>query len=254
MLKRQVPFVMVDIAVIDDEEHLDIYDKMVFMIINRYAGNEDGKAWPSRPTIAKKARCSVDRVDKSIKNLMRLGLVRKEPRKKENGSNHSNVYEIPPMISSIPVSGFVPEQVAAAPKEEEKKISIYEVFYQTFGKVETPIQTQSMMQFQQEGLSDDLIIYGLEQTGLAGANFRYAEKIFHSWVKDGIRTIEQAKAAEQKYQELKKRPNRNQVPSKPMPEWLKEEEKKDDPKLNDFDQTAEEEANQKWLQELLKQG
>ena len=73
----------------------DISDKAVrlYTILARYADNETLQAFPSRETLAERARCHVKSIDRAIQELAELGAIVKTHRKAGNGFQ-SNVYTL----------------------------------------------------------------------------------------------------------------------------------------------------------------
>lgn len=71
-----------------------IHEKMIYIILERYANNNDGIAFPSISTIAKSAMCGVTTVKKYIKKLVDKGYITKTSRPKANGDNDSNIYTV----------------------------------------------------------------------------------------------------------------------------------------------------------------
>lgn len=57
---------------LDQVVHKDLFEciqeKMIYIVLERYANNNDGIAFPSISTIAKSAMCGVTTVKKYIKN------------------------------------------------------------------------------------------------------------------------------------------------------------------------------------------
>jgi DNA-binding transcriptional MocR family regulator len=51
----------------------------LYVRLTRYA-NRDGQGWPSRATLAEKMRCSVDTIDRAVKELERVGALQVERR------------------------------------------------------------------------------------------------------------------------------------------------------------------------------
>jgi len=77
-----------------DRQDLNIYEKMIYIVIARYVDKED-KAFPSVPTIAKKGSMSERQVQMIINSLVKKGLIKKEPRiNKYNKSKTSNLYTL----------------------------------------------------------------------------------------------------------------------------------------------------------------
>jgi hypothetical protein len=67
----------------------------LFGVLNRYAG-ENRPAWPSRKTLATRLDCSVPSIDRSMRELVELGALTVEERRRENGSRTSSLYHLWP--------------------------------------------------------------------------------------------------------------------------------------------------------------
>jgi len=77
-----------------DRQDLNIYEKMIYIVIARYVDKED-KAFPSVPTIAKRGSMSERQVQTIINSLVKKGLIKKELRiNKHNKSKTSNLYTL----------------------------------------------------------------------------------------------------------------------------------------------------------------
>jgi DNA-binding transcriptional MocR family regulator len=72
----------------------------VYCVIRRHADARTGECFPTRRTVATKARCSVASVDKSIKQLVANGAISSVRRKNKAGDPTSNLYTI--LSSSLP--------------------------------------------------------------------------------------------------------------------------------------------------------
>lgn len=67
--------------------------KSVYMYLKDRADSE-GRCWPAIKTIALKLGLSRSTVKRALDDLVRAGLLRKDPRWRENGSYTSNLYQI----------------------------------------------------------------------------------------------------------------------------------------------------------------
>ena len=77
-----------------DRQDLNIYEKMIYIVIVRYTDKED-RAFPSAPTIARKGSMSERQVQTIINSLVKKGLIKKEPRiNKDSKSKTSNLYTL----------------------------------------------------------------------------------------------------------------------------------------------------------------
>lgn len=65
----------------------------VYAILARYADNETMQAFPSRETIAERARCHVKTVDRALEELIGFRAITKKHRKSGNGFS-SNIYTV----------------------------------------------------------------------------------------------------------------------------------------------------------------
>lgn len=66
----------------------------VYCVIRRHADARTGECFPTRRTIATKARCSVASVDRSVKELVANGAIRSERRKNNAGDWTSNLFTV----------------------------------------------------------------------------------------------------------------------------------------------------------------
>ena len=67
--------------------------KSVYMYLKDRADSED-RCWPAIKTIALELGLSRSTVKRALDDLVRAGLLRKDPRWRENGSYTSNLYQI----------------------------------------------------------------------------------------------------------------------------------------------------------------
>ena len=67
--------------------------KRVYMYLKDRADSE-GRCWPAIKTIALELGLSRSTVKRALDDLVRAGLLRKDPRWRENGSYTSNLYQI----------------------------------------------------------------------------------------------------------------------------------------------------------------
>ena len=73
------------------QEEISSRAKTVYMYL-KDRGNAAGECWPAIKTIARDTSMSVSTVKRAIADLIRCGLLYKEYRYRENGSNSSNRY------------------------------------------------------------------------------------------------------------------------------------------------------------------
>jgi hypothetical protein len=94
-----------------DRQDLNIYEKMIYIVIARFVDRQD-KAFPSVPTIAKKGSMSERQVQAIINSLVKKKLLKKDSRlNKDNKSKTSNLYTLLSIKSNQPRKDGVTEVV-----------------------------------------------------------------------------------------------------------------------------------------------
>jgi len=90
-ITTDIRFSIVPESVLDAE----ISDRAVriYAILARYADSETGKCFPSRETLAKRARCHWRSIDRAIQELIEIGAIEKHHRK-DGDSYQSNLYVV----------------------------------------------------------------------------------------------------------------------------------------------------------------
>lgn len=91
---RRFNFTIIENDIIDDIERFDKNDLLCYMVLCRFANNENGECYPSYKTIAEKMRVGVSTAIKAVKSLIDKGVVEVQQRKNENGGDTSNLYTI----------------------------------------------------------------------------------------------------------------------------------------------------------------
>jgi hypothetical protein len=88
----------------------DISDRALrlYAILARYADNDTLQAFPSRETLAKRAKCNAKAVTKAVNELVDIGAVTKQHRK--NGDAYqSNVYTLRRIPTQVTTGGVNPD-------------------------------------------------------------------------------------------------------------------------------------------------
>lgn len=113
------PFAIVPEWLLD----LDVTDKAVrlYAVLARYA-DADGLSWPSRTTLARRLRCSVDTVDRAATALIEAGALVKEQRTGDDGERQtSNLWTILRVRPPGRKSAAHPGRTDAAQNESQEK-------------------------------------------------------------------------------------------------------------------------------------
>lgn len=91
---RYVPYILVETDLLDRYEEFDIYERMTYIVLLRFANSNTMSCYPSYDTLAKYVGCSKRKVIEVIKSLEAKEVVRVTKRKTDKGDNTSNLYEV----------------------------------------------------------------------------------------------------------------------------------------------------------------
>lgn len=98
--------------------------KVVYGVLCGFADSE-GKCYPSRSTIAKRAKCSIKSVDRSIKELEGISAIKVRRSKKADGSNEVNNYFLnrvePDATVIIDATPTAPKSPTIPPEQSPKE-------------------------------------------------------------------------------------------------------------------------------------
>ncbi|MGF7436793.1 DnaD domain protein [Lentilactobacillus senioris] len=128
----------------------------------------------------------------------------------------STDYNLTDTTTTTSSPSSVPESQNNEP-EEPHPIAFYQ---RVFNRPATAIQTPIIMDYADE-LGSSMVNHALMLAGESGASFNYAKGIMDNWIKDGIKTVEQAKQASADFKSKKKSGSysgRTQV-KETLPDW-----------------------------------
>lgn len=100
-------------------------------------------------------------------------------------------------------------------KKNEEDSDIYSVFESEFGRVLSPIETETIRRWIESDISEDLIKEALKEAVLSDVrNISYIDKIIANWMKKGYKTVEEVK---------RKKPKKDEeIEEILIPDWLNE--------------------------------
>lgn len=100
-------------------------------------------------------------------------------------------------------------------KKDEEDSDIYSVFESEFGRVLSPIETETIRRWIESDIEEDLIKEALKEAVLSDVrNISYIDKIIANWMKKGYKTVEEVK---------RKKPKKDEeIEEILIPDWLNE--------------------------------
>lgn len=136
----------------------EVSDRAVrlYALLGRYADNH-GKAFPLRRTLAERLRCSVNSLDRAVRELIAAGALVVTQRRTDQGDLTSSLYTlitVPPVGRGTPTSGATGTPTGEAENESQKeretsvaaapraRNEIWDALTVMFGEPATPTATR----------------------------------------------------------------------------------------------------------------
>lgn len=101
---------------------LNYYEKMIFIVLKKYADSETMRAFPSLNTIHKVTGISLSTVRRSIEHMEEIGVISVEHRNDKEKGHQSNVYTLYDYAEMWKVDSSTKEVAAVADKLSEAKM------------------------------------------------------------------------------------------------------------------------------------
>lgn len=100
-------------------------------------------------------------------------------------------------------------------KKDEEESDIYSIFETEFGRVLSPIETETIRRWIESSIDEDLIKEALKEAVLSDVrNISYIDKIIANWMKKGYKSVEDVKRKKPKKEE--------DIEEILIPDWLNE--------------------------------
>jgi len=190
----------------------DITDRAVriYALLARYADNDTGKCFPSRETLAKRARCHVRSVGRAIDELVGIGAIEKHHRKDGDGFT-SNLYVVKRVVTGTPEGrAQLPEGRAPTPEGSDTTVPLTRTNelepkndnHLTKPKPKNADEYQPSEEFLQKltvdfpGIRLDIELEKFRDHHVAnGSQFKIWDRAFRKWVRQASEWSRDARAA-----------------------------------------------------------
>ncbi len=192
------------------DKNLSIEAKAIYAYISSFAGNGES-AFPKIETACKDLQISKKRFLNHRKNLIDYGYITIE-KNRSKGKFDNNVYIINHTVVSNRQHGESSTRqndTTNNNKDLNNNNSInssssnaHEFYEQNFGMM-TPFIAESISYWIND-LQEELVIESMKIALSAGKKFNYAEGVMKDWLKNNVKTIDDAKAKEVEFEKNKK--------------------------------------------------
>lgn len=203
---------------------MGLEEKEVMLLLQLQNFIEKGENFPAPSQIADRMTFEESECLFMIQRLIQRGFVMIE--EEIDRTIGDERYSLQPLYEKMITSYLVSQKQEEAVQVQVEGESLYTVFEQEFGRPLSPFECETLAMWQDDEHHPDLIKGALRESVISGKiNFRYIDRILFEWKKNGIKTVEQAKAQSQKfrsYQKREKKPDNQPVKDVPFYNWLEQ--------------------------------
>ncbi|MEK3797526.1 DnaD domain-containing protein [Peribacillus sp. FSL H8-0477] len=203
---------------------MGLEEKEVMLLLQLQNFIDKGENFPAPSQIADRMTFEESECLFMIQRLIQRGFVMIE--EEVDRTIGDERYSLQPLYEKMITCYLVSQKQEEAVQVQVEGESLYTVFEQEFGRPLSPFECETLAMWQDDEHHPDLIKGALRESVISGKiNFRYIDRILFEWKKNGIKTVEQAKAQSQKfrsYQKREKKPDNQPVKDVPFYNWLEQ--------------------------------
>lgn len=205
---------------------LDETEFMMLMHLNVFI--DSGESFPTPHDLSAKMSVSTTKCMEVLRNLIQKGVLTIE-QLDDSSSVISEQYSLKPLWRKLINLLMQENQNEVQQEQEQEEVNLYSIFEKEFGRPLSPFECETLAMWVDQDHHDPLIIKtALRESVMSGKlNFRYIDRILFEWKKNGIKTIDQARAHSQKFRQHQQ--PKNQKPSQsqnssavPFFNWLEQ--------------------------------
>ncbi len=203
--------------------HINEHEFVALLHIQSFL--DAGDAFPTPQLLSDRMTLEIEDCAKLIGTLVRKRFLAIENRLDEESGILYEYCSLEPLWAALVGHLEKVDSQRETTDQAEMEGQLYKRFEQEFARPLSPIEAETLsMWFDQDQHSTELILAALREAVVSGKlNFRYIDRILFEWKKNGVQTVEQAKAHSERFrkkvpQERKK--NEGQQKNIPGFHWL----------------------------------
>ncbi|WP_077616325.1 DnaD domain-containing protein [Caenibacillus caldisaponilyticus] len=202
---------------------IGLNEEECMLLIHLHAFQKEGQPFPTPDQLSERMTCTPAQCAEHLRRLVQRGYL--EIVQETDRDLYSESYSLNGLWEKLIRHYELSTKTEDALEQEE---ALYTIFEKEFGRPLSPIECETLgMWLEEDGHSPEIIKAALRESVLSGKlNFRYIDRILFDWKKNGVRTLEQAKAHGEKVRNrygkaVPKPENNEKKPLKfPMYNWL----------------------------------
>ncbi|ARK30349.1 DnaD domain-containing protein [Halalkalibacter krulwichiae] len=187
---------------------------------------DEGDGFPTPELLSERMTLSMNECADMLGRLIRKGFLTLDKKWDEQGVLFE-FYTLEPLWAKL-IQLLKGEQVTVQEQQKQNdEGSLYKKFEEEFCRPLSPIEAETLsMWLDQDQHASELILAALREAVVSGKlNFRYIDRILFEWKRNGIKTIDQAKAHGEKFRKYnqaqsKQTQQKTRTESYPTFSWL----------------------------------
>ncbi|WP_096188670.1 DnaD domain-containing protein [Evansella halocellulosilytica] len=204
---------------------------MILMHIRQF--DQEGNKFPTPDDLQKRMQINADICTKELKDLLKKGFLSIEEMKDEEGL-FSEAFSLKPLFEKLILLMNDKQKDENHFTKQQLEGQLFRRFEEEFSRPLSPMELEMISMWLDDDEHEPSIIEAALREAVVSAklNFRYIDRILFDWKKNGIQTVDQAKAhgekirqhKDQKFQSKKHSPNESVKVKHPQYNWLYGEE------------------------------
>ncbi|WP_085523579.1 DnaD domain-containing protein [Tuberibacillus sp. Marseille-P3662] len=176
---------------LDYYKQLDLNEEECMLLIHIHRYISDGNTFPTPDELAERMTVTTEQCARHLRHFVQKGLL--SLNQSDQQDMYSEEYSLMPLWERI-VQLF--SQDNQTQQDNQQQMSLYTLFENEFGRPLSPIECETLgMWVDQDQHEPEIIKAALREAVISGKlNFRYIDRILFEWKKQGVKTLEQAKA------------------------------------------------------------
>lgn len=207
---------------------IGIKQEELIILLHVYMAQEEGALFPTPKDLAKNLPNTEEECSQVFSQLLSKGFLQISQYADENGLL-CEYLSLDGLWDKLVSSMILEEEKSNQVQKQTEERNIYTIFEQEFSRPLSPIEYETLtMWLDDDKHTAELIKAALKEAVVSSKlSFRYIDRILFEWKKNGIKTLDQAKAYGEKFRKFQQQKPREVEPRKkatsfPAYNWLEQ--------------------------------
>lgn len=179
---------------------IGLNEKQLILLLHVYMAKEEGCVFPTPEDLAKSLSYKVEECSEILNQLLKKGFLELCQSSDDRGVLFE-YFSFDCLWEKLASFLFLEEEKMQEKERQTNELNLYTIFEQEFNRPLSPIECEMLtMWIDEDKHQPEIIKAALKEAVISGKlNFRYIDRILFEWKKNGIETVEQAKAYGEKF-------------------------------------------------------